>query len=213
MARAKVAAGGIIRKSIDTTWRTPQLLADAVHVYHEGIFLDVAAPPDNPMRASRFFCGPDPSAVPSSGPLFGSGAVEGNKLDGLTEPWSLPWWLNPPFTSAQLRMWLAKVVLEVDLVPEQEGLLLLPVNRTEETWVQDVFDRAQRLLLVRWPEGRGRIPFESSVDGAPCHNNPFATWILGFGAARRAADRKDMERRWAKAFGGLGRSYRVESLR
>lgn len=30
MTRAKVQAGGILRKSSDQTWRTPQLLADAV---------------------------------------------------------------------------------------------------------------------------------------------------------------------------------------
>lgn len=215
MARTKVQAGGILRTSTDQTWRTPQLLAQAVRRYFADLpWLDVAAPPDNVMGAPRFYCGPDPSRVPSSGPLFAQEeAQEGNTLDGLTEPWCLPWWLNPPFASAQLRLWLAKVVAEVDLVPEQEGLLLLPVNRTEETWVQDVFDRAPRLLLVRWPEGRGRIPFESSIDGAPCHANPFASWLLGFGVSRTKAELRDVEQRWLEAFGGLGRSYRVEAMR
>lgn len=213
MARAKVRAGGILRKSTDQTWRTPQLLAQAVRRYFDGApWLDAAAPPDNPMGAPKFFCGPDPSRVPSNGPLFGEPEPKGNKLDGLAQPWTLPWWLNPPFASVELRQWLAKVTHEVDMVPEQEGLLLLPVNRTEETWVQDVFDRAPRLLPVRWPTGRGRIPFESSRDGAPCHANPFASWLLGFGAARTKRERTEIEGRWGKAFGELGRSYRLEAL-
>lgn len=168
MARAKVKAGGILRKSLDNGWRTPRLIREAVRAYFSPCpFLDVATAPDNPMGAARFFCGPNPDRVPHPGPMFSEpGEVEANRVDGLAEPWNLPWWCNPPY-GTELRAWIEKVCHEVDLVPEQEGLLLLAVNRTEETWIHDLWDRASRVLLIRYPtSARGRVPFESSVDGA-----------------------------------------------
>lgn len=203
--RAKVQAGGILRESSDTSWRTPALLRARVRVYFAGLpFLDPAAPPDNPLGAARFFCGPSPSRVPTLGPLFGEPTEEeANRLDGLAEPWDLPWWLNPPFSPA--RPWDEKVVAEVDARPRQAGVLLLPVNRTEEDFRQELLARARRVLFVRWPEGRGRVPFESSIDGAECDANPFASWLLGFGEDPAPG-------RWLDAFGTLGGSYALRAL-
>lgn len=203
----KVQAGGILRTSSDQTWRSPQLLRARVRdVYFSGVaFLDPAAPPDNPLRADRFFCGPTPSRVPTQGPLFGEPTEEeANRLDGLHEPWDMPWYLNPPFSGA--REWSAKIVAEVDARPAQAGVLLLPVNRTEEDFVQAVISRARRVLFVRWPTTRGRIPFESSIDGAELDMNPFASWLFGFGEDVAPG-------RWLQAFGDLGDSYRLEALR
>lgn len=207
MTAAKVQAGGILRTSSDQTWRTPRLLRDRVAlVYFAGVpFLDPACPPDNPLGAARFFCGPDPAGVPTFGPLFGQPTTEeANRLDGLTEPWDLPWWLNPPFSGA--REWFAKVGAEVDRCPDRPGVLLLPVNRTEETFTHELLERARVMHLVRWPTGRGRVPFESSVDGVEVDKNPFGSWLFRFGPEPAPG-------RWLEAFGDLGTSYEIAPLR
>lgn len=203
MSKAKVQAGGILRKSKDETWRTPRLLRDRVALFFGGLeWLDPAAPPDNPLGATRFFCGPTPSRVPTQGPLFGEPTMEeANRLDGLHEPWDLPWWCNPPFAKS----WYLRVLEQVQERPDQLGLLLLPVNRTEEAYAQELLALVRLRLFVRWPEGRGRIPFESSIDGAECKSNPFSSWILGFG------DIEQLEARWG-AFEGLGLTQRLEAL-
>jgi hypothetical protein len=207
VTRAKVKAGGIIRKSSDSSWRTPEALRARVRAYFAGMaFLDPCAPPDNPLGATLYYCGPDPSRVPSSGPLFGDDAApEGNRVDGLTEPWDFPWYANIPFNDA--RQWAPKMCTEVDRAPAQPGLLLLPVNRTEEEPMQALLARAWRVLFVRWPEkkARGRIPFESSIDGAPCYANPFASWVIAFGGEPAPG-------RWLEAFGDLGLTLSVAPL-
>lgn len=207
MARAKVKAGGILRRSSDSTWRTPERLRAAIRIYYEGTpFLDPCAPPDNPLGASRFYCGPDPSRVPSEGPLFGGPPDhEPNRLDGLDQPWDLPWFCNPPF--AQADEWAAKGLRELAAWRGTEGLLLLPVNRTEEPWLQDLLGQARRILFVRWPDTvklRARIPFESSIDGVEVDKNPFASWILGFGELTG--------KRWRRALGEFGRTLKVEAV-
>jgi len=206
MARTKVKADGILRTSSDQTWRTPALLRERVRTYYAGVeWLDPAAPPDNVMGATRFYCGPRPSRVPTQGPLFGEPTTEeANRLDGLTRPWDLPWWLNPPFSGS--KEWAAKVTQEVGARPSQSGLMLLPVNRTEEAYMQDLLALAQRMLIVHWPgSARGRIPFESSIDGAEVDRNPFGSWLLGFGSEPAPG-------RWAQAFAGLGRSFALVPL-
>lgn len=205
--RAKVQAGGILRESSDTSWRTPALLRARVRVYFAGVpFLDPAAPPDNPLGAARFFCGPSPSRVPTRGPLFGEPTEEeANRLDGLAEPWDMPWWLNPPFSGAP--EWFPKVRSEVARAPERPGLLLLPLNRTEEPHGQELLAvPPRRVLFVRWPTTkRGRVPFESSVDGAEVDKNPFPSWIYGFGEEPAPG-------RWLEAFGDLGTTWLVEVM-
>ena len=204
---AKVQAGGILRTSSDQTWRTPRLLRERTAlVYFRGVpFLDPACPPDNPLGAARFFCGPTPAGVPTRGPLFGEPTEEeANRLDGLSEPWDMPWWLNPPFKGAP--EWFAKVVAEVERQPAQPGVMLLPVNRTEETFTHELFDRARVMHLVRWPTGRHRIPFESSLDGVEVDKNPFGSWLLRFGEEPAAG-------RWLEAFGDLGASYEIAPMR
>lgn len=203
--RAKVKAGGILRESIDSTWRTPEALRTRIRGYFLGVpFLDPCSAPDNPLGAARFFCGPTPGGVPTRGPLFSEPTQEeANRLDGLAEPWDLPWFANVPFNAA--RAWCPKIVAEVQARPAQPGLLLLPVNRTEEEPMQALLAVAWRVLFVRWPEAkaRGRIPFESSLDGAPCYANPFASWVIGFGG-------EPGWNRWRQAFGDLGLTWRVE---
>ena len=202
MTRAKVQAGGILRKATDETWRTPELLRIRVRRFFKGReWLDPAAPPDNCMGATRFYCGPRPSRIPTQGPLFGEPTMEeANRLDGLTLPWDLPWWCNPPFK----RQWYERVLVQVLQHPGQLGLLLLPVNRTEEAYAQELLQLVSFRLFVRWPTTRGRIPFESSIDGVEVNKNPFASWILGFGLVNK--------RRWLGAFGDLGVSHRLEVL-
>lgn len=208
MSPAKVKAGGIIRTASDSTWRTPEKLRARVRdVYFAGVdFLDPCAPPDNPLRATRFFCGPTPGGVPTRGPLFAEPTTEeANRLDGLTEPWDLPWWANIPFSAFE--EWSPKILSEVAARPRQPGLLLLPVNRTEEVAITNLLAGTWRVLFVRWPDkkSRHRIPFESSIDGAEMNNNPFGSWVLGYGG-------EPADGRWFEAFGDLGRSFEMRAL-
>lgn len=204
---AKVKAGGIVRTASDSTWRTPEALRARIRSYFSGApFLDPCAPPDNPLRADRFFCGPTPAGVPTRGPLWGEPTQEeANRLDGLTQPWELPWYANIPFS--RYAVWGPKVIAEVAARPLQPGLLLLPVNRTEEVEITDLLAASWRVLFVRWPDrkSRHRIPFESSIDGAELNNNPFGSWLLAFGGEPAPG-------RWFSAFGDLGRTFVVGEI-
>lgn len=144
--------------------------------------------------------------MPTRGPLFAEPTTEeANRLDGLSEPWDLPWWANIPFSA--YATWGPKVLREVAARPRQPGLLLLPVNRTEEVEITDLLAATWRFLFVRWPDrkSRHRIPFESSLDGVEVNNNPFGSWVLAYGGEPAPG-------RWSAFCDGLGRSFRVEAI-
>lgn len=219
MSRAKVKAGGIIRKSADTTWRTPEFVLEAAREFFPGgrIPFDPATGLDNPTKAERFCAG-----VP--GRLFGeapsikcAGCPDGCGCDGcwlarqngLEASWDWSWWVNPPFN----REWIQKIGREADrLKAGQNGLALLPCNRFEEPFMQEVLSQARMVCFVdAEPFQRGlrgsngkllrghRIAFLSSIDGMPCDSNPFASMILAFG---RSLD----QHLFAHTVGKLGRA-------
>lgn len=168
--RAKTQAGGIIRKSADTTWKTPEYVLERVRSYFCGpIPFDPATAPDNPTQAIRFCAGP-------AGTLFAKDTLESK--NGLEVSWDWPWWVNPPFN----REWIEKIGLE-GARRNELGLALLPCNRFEEAYHQRMMERAKAVCFVNArPWGKnGRIAFISSIDGEACSANPFGSMILGFG--------------------------------
>jgi hypothetical protein len=57
--RAKVRAGGPLRRAADTTWKTPEFVLERVRVAHGGaIPFDPASALDNPTKADRYCAGP-----------------------------------------------------------------------------------------------------------------------------------------------------------
>lgn len=185
--QAKVQAGGILRKSLDNSWRTPESILDRVRVFFGGqIPLDPATSPDNPTGAAVFCAG--------IGPLFADGTPA--KASGLDLPWDAPTWVNPPY-GASLRAWLGKMVAEAKRVRARPIVTLLPCSRWEMPYLTALFGDA----LVCFH--RGRVKFISSLDGKPVSGNPGANMIVGLNAD---------EGRFIEAFGPLGPCFRMTEI-
>lgn len=199
MSQAAAPAGGIVRTSLDATWRTPERLLDAVRTYFGGpIPLDPASGPDNPTQALRFFTGEVPSATPAlrQESLFGDwrehDELARSRVNGLEQSWAPRFFVNPPY-GRELRDWLAKMRDEARA--RSEGVALLPCARFEQGYFQETFGAASALCWIR-----GRVDFISSIDGQAVRGNPYASMLLGFNASWL---------RWRSAFGGLGACYQI----
>lgn len=175
----KAPAGGIVRVSLDNTWRTPESILDAARAYFGGpIPFDPATGPENPTSALRFCAGPP-------GTMFAGTKLE--EQSGLEVAWAWPTWCNPPY-GAELNKWLAKIVHEAER--GAEIVSLLPCNRFEGEPLQRALERADALCLHR-----GRVKFISSIDGKPVSGNPYASMLVGWNVDRA---------RWRAAFKPLG---------
>lgn len=99
--------------------------------------------------------------------------------DGLAQPWAGERvWCNPPYSS--IRPWVAKAWLE-----HRQALaiaMLLPANRTEQTWWQDLVepyrDRPGSALSVEFLSGRLRFISAGSIDVGPNERPPFGCCLL-----------------------------------
>jgi hypothetical protein len=194
--RAKVQAGGVLRKSLDTTWRTPEYLLERARFYFGGeIPFDPATSPNNPTRARRF-CAGAPGAIFAPKPIdeiFGE-AVAGQlhtvaldalaRSSGLDVSWDWPTWVNPPFA----KEWIVKIGEEA--ARGSEIVALLGANRFETDYLQATLERACSLGLHR-----RRVKFISSIDGKPVSGNPYPSMLVGFNVNRQ---------RFAEAFKPLG---------
>lgn len=160
--RAKVQAGGILRKSLDNTWQTPEKILKPVRSYFGGrIPFDPATAKDNPADAERFCSGP-------SGTMFAG--VEGE--NGLNVSWDWPTFVNPPY-GKELRDWLLKI--EKETARGTTILALVPTSR----WEMDYFHRFLAASTVVCFV-RGRVAFVSSIDGAEVSGNSSGSMIVGF---------------------------------
>lgn len=187
--RAKVQAGGILRKSLDNTWRTPESILSAARAYFGGeIPFDPFTGPENPTRAQRFCAG-----VP--GTLFAGEDLPSR--DGLTVPWDWPTWVNPPYGS-ELRAAVAKIIEEARRVPSRPILALLSCARWEVLWFSALLDLNPLVCFHR-----GRVKFISSIDGVAVGGNPGANMILGLNADAP---------RFRASFALLGPCYLLEQL-
>lgn len=176
MSRAKLQAGGILRKSIDSTWRTPEYVLERARHYFGGpIPFDPATGPENPTKAVRFCAGP-------AGTLFAGDSLESK--NGLEVEWEHPTWVNPPFS----KEWTVKIGKEAR--DGSEIVALLPCNRFETDYFQEMFALAACVCWVK-----GRIKFVSSIDGVEVGGNPYASMIVGLNVNPAQFD---------EAFGPLG---------
>lgn len=174
----KVQAGGIIRTSLDNTWRTPEYILDAARAYFGGpIPFDPATTNENPTSALRFCA--LPAAVLTKpdddpGDLFAAPAQAGTFAgpDGLSCSWAWPTWVNPPYGEF-LKAWLKKIAAEA-----RAGaviIALLPCSRWEQGYFTDLMAAANAVCFHR-----GRIAFISSIDEEAVGGNPSASMLLGF---------------------------------
>lgn len=81
--------------------------------------------------------------------------------DGLTSPWyDHNVWCNPPYSD--LRPWVEKAQAEIER-PDGPGVvvMLLPANRTEQGWWQDVIESGRRAGKIETRFQRGRLRFDT----------------------------------------------------
>lgn len=131
---------------------TPSGFFDALHAEHS-FTVDVAANPNN-AKLPRFY---DLAS------------------DGLSRSWSGETvWCNPPYS--ELRPWVTKAHAEVRSGC-RKVVMLLPANRTEQPWWQDLIEPIRdRGLGVTTKFVRTRLRFKGAVVGAdaraPNENRP-----------------------------------------
>lgn len=150
----QVALRGAIDDVDDRT--TPAELFDPLDARF-GFTIDVAASPGN-ARCRRFYSVSD---------------------DGLAQSWAGEVvWCNPPYS--QIRPWVAKAWHEAE--GARSIVMLLPANRTEQGWWQDLVEPARDQtgspLRVEFLPGRRRFiqPGRSAV--GPNERPPFGVCLL-----------------------------------
>jgi phage N-6-adenine-methyltransferase len=81
--------------------------------------------------------------------------------DGLVSPWyDHNVWCNPPYSD--IRPWAEKAALEM-ASPDGPGVvvMLLPANRTEQGWWQDIIEPQRRAGRIETRFLRGRLRFDT----------------------------------------------------
>ena len=171
-ALRKAPAGGIVRTSLDNSWKTPQKILERVRLYFCSgkIEFDPASAPDNPTGAERFCAG-------APGTLFAADlpAEDLARRNGLEVAWDWPTFLNPPY-GRELKDWLAKIRDEARR--GTEIVALLPCSRWEQGYLQAALLDATAMCLIR-----GRVAFVSSIDGAAVGGNPYASMLVAWCAS------------------------------
>ena len=116
--------------------RTPAAIFDVLHAEH-GFTIDVAASAEN-AKLPRFF---------------------DRDSNGLAQSWTGEVvWCNPPYSD--LASWVSKALYEVEHGC-RKAVMLLPANRTEQRWWQDLIEPVRdRGLGVTTRNLRGRPKFE-----------------------------------------------------
>lgn len=169
--RPAVQAGGILRsdtrrQALRTDWRTPEAVLDRVRWFFGGVIpLDPATAPENPTRALTFYDGSD-------------------GRDGLTLPWAASGvYVNPPYGKTTPD-WMRKIAREATgsrlsddgvLTDGPPILALLPANRTETSYGQEMMGAASAVCWVR-----KRLAFIDASTGRAVGGNPFASVLYGF---------------------------------
>jgi phage N-6-adenine-methyltransferase len=103
------------------------------------------------------------------------------RVSGLDNSWfTYNVWCNPPYSD--IRSWVAKATSEIAKVNSVTGraygppvvVMLLPANRTEQGWWQDLIEPGRRAgdLEVRFLRGRLRFDVPSDTYSDPRGNRP-----------------------------------------
>jgi phage N-6-adenine-methyltransferase len=156
----QVAANGA-RDDVDDRRTPPDLLAECARLAGVPMFhLDVAANAEN-TKAPHWY---------------------DLEVDGLTQPWWGYTWCNPPYSN--IRPWVEKADEETsraDVIA-----MLLPANRTEQAWWQELIEPYRRadLVDVYFLAGRRRFDrpggWEKPAKG---DRPPFGLCLVVWGAA------------------------------
>ena len=79
---------------------------------------------------------------------------------GLENRWNGRVWCNPPYSD--IRPWVEKAAWEIrDLFGPSVIVMLLPANRTEQSWWQDVIEPYRRAGMIETRFQRGRLRFDT----------------------------------------------------
>lgn len=101
------------------------------------------------------------------------------EIDGLAQSWAGERvWCNPPYSN--IRPWVEKAAkLEAEI-----AVLLLPANRTEQAWWQDIIEPRRDAGTVRVEFLRGRMRFIAALDTKirPNQRPPFGVCLVIFNA-------------------------------
>lgn len=125
----------------------------------DGFDLDVAANAEN-AKAPRWY---------------------GLEADGLAQAWRGRVWCNPPYSD--IRPWVQKAWDEQSSTTSI--VMLLPANRTEQSWWQDLVEPALRdgRLRCYFLKGRRRFDRPGWTPPAKGDRPPFGLCVLVWGAA------------------------------
>lgn len=100
--------------------------------------------------------------------------------DGLELPWHGRVWCNPPYS--QLTAWVRKARFECRFPNVQHIVMLVPANRTEQAWWQDLVephrDRVGSTLHVEFLRGRQRFVLPGAESIGPNERPPFGCCLL-----------------------------------
>lgn len=103
-------------------------------------------------------------------------------VDGLTQPWSGRVWCNPPYSDC--RSWVSKALKEWESGRCEVIVLLLPANRTEQGWWQELVEpRRDRHgpLRCEFLPGRMRFDRPEAIIGPKGDRPPFGCCLLIWG--------------------------------
>lgn len=137
---------------------------------------DRATPPElfDPLHA-RFCFSIDVAASPANAKLERFYSTED---DGLAQSWAgHNVWCNPPYSD--IRPWVEKAAAAQDALV----VMLLPANRTEQAWWQDLIEPGRRdgSIEVEFLRGRQRF-IRAGADGiGPNERPPFGVCLVIWG--------------------------------
>lgn len=102
-------------------------------------------------------------------------AYYSKRVSGLENSWyAFNVWCNPPYSD--LRPWVEKATEEMRQYPARVIVMLLPANRTEQGWWQDLIEPYRRdrggTLEVRFLRGRLRFDTPDTAYDDPRGNRP-----------------------------------------
>lgn len=99
--------------------------------------------------------------------------------DGLTEPWSGRVWVNPPYSACGA--WVARALEERERC--EAIVMLLPANRTEQRWWQDMLEHPRRAgtVAVYFLAGRRRFDRPGWTIPAKGDRPPFGLAVVVIG--------------------------------
>ena len=145
-----------VKDQVDDRGTDPAFFAQMTEEF--GPFdLDVAAAPHN-AKCSRYYTLED---------------------DGIEQPWSGRVWCNPPYSG--IGDWVEKAWNEWDDQNVVAIVMLLPANRTEQKWWQELVEPYRdkgRGFTVRFLPGRMRFDRPGAVIGPKGDRPPFGCCLL-----------------------------------